>query len=86
MHPPVWKMALLTWIGLWPTVTVVMWTVRPQIAGLPVALQTLLMTALIVPTMAWVHMPLLTRLFRGWLTAAESPDADDRARARVAPR
>jgi antibiotic biosynthesis monooxygenase (ABM) superfamily enzyme len=33
-----------------------------------VPLQTLLMTAIIVPLMAWVHMPLLTRLFRGWLT------------------
>lgn len=69
MPAPVWKMALLTWIGLWPTVTVVMWVVRPQLAGLPVPVQTLLMTGLIVPTMAWVHMPLLTRLFRGWLAA-----------------
>lgn len=62
-----WKIALLTWIGLWPTVTVVMWVVQPQLQDLPVPVQTLLLTAMIVPLMAWVHMPLLTRLFRGWL-------------------
>lgn len=65
----VWKMAMLTWIGLWPTVTVMMWGVRPQIADLPIALQTLIMTGMIVPLMTWVHMPLLTRLFRRWLRA-----------------
>ena len=62
-----WKLALLSWLGLWPTVTAMMLLVRPQIEGLPVALQTLLMTGLIVPLMTWVHMPLLTRVFRGWL-------------------
>jgi uncharacterized protein len=64
---PVWKMALLSWIGLWPTVTVMRWTVRPHLEGLPVAVQTLLLTAIIVPLMSWVLMPLLSRLFRGWL-------------------
>lgn len=86
MRAPVWKMALLTWIGLWPTVTVVMWTVRPQIAGLPVAVQTFLMTGLIVPTMAWVHMPLLTRLFRGWLIAGPRVEPDESVPGRPAPR
>jgi len=63
----VWKLALLSWLGLWPTVTAMMLIVRPQIEGLPVAVQTLIMTGLIVPLMTWVHMPLLTRVFRGWL-------------------
>ena len=64
---PVWKMALLSWIGLWPMVTLMMWIVRPQLAGLAVPAQTLIMTAMIVPLMTWVLMPALTRLFRGWL-------------------
>ncbi len=63
-------MALLTWVALWPTVTAVMYIVRPHLQDLPVALQTAIMTAIIVPVMAWVHMPLLTRLFRGWLFPA----------------
>lgn len=68
MHrSPVWKMALLSWIGLWPTVTLTMWIVRPQLASLAVPTQTLIMTAMIVPLMTWVLMPTLTRLFRGWL-------------------
>lgn len=64
-----WKLALLSWLGLWPTVTAMMLIVRPHIEGLPVAVQTLIMTGLIVPLMTWVHMPLLTRLFRRWLRA-----------------
>jgi len=68
VNGPSWKIALLTWVALWPTVTVVMWVVQPQLRTLPVPLQTLLMTAIIVPLMAWVHMPLLIRLFRGWIT------------------
>ena len=67
MPAPSWRIALLTWIGLWPTVTVVMWVVHPQLQALPMPLQTMLMTAIIVPLMAWVHIPLLTRLFRRWL-------------------
>ncbi|MBA3549581.1 MAG: hypothetical protein H0T76_24150 [Nannocystis sp.] len=77
MPGPSWKIALLTWIGLWPTVTVVMWVVQPRLQGLPVPVQTLLLTAMIVPLMAWVHMPLLTRLFRGWL-APHRTGAGDR--------
>ena len=68
MHrSPVWKIALLTWLGLWPVVTLMMCTVRPLLADLPVPLQTLIMTAIIVPLMTWAWMPVLTRLFRGWL-------------------
>lgn len=68
MHrSPVWKIALLSWIGLWPTVTLTMWIVRPHLASLAVPAQTLIMTAMIVPLMTWVLMPTLTRLFRGWL-------------------
>ena len=63
-------MALLTWIGLWPTVTLMMWIVRPQLAELAVPLQTLIMTAMIVPLMTWGLMPGLTRLCRGWLCRA----------------
>lgn len=64
---PVWKMALLTWLGLWPVVTLMMGTVRPLLVALPLPLQTLIMTAIIVPLVTWVLMPGLTRLFRGWL-------------------
>ena len=64
---PLWKMALLSWIGLWPMVTLMMWIVRPRLASLAVPAQTLIMTAMIVPLMTWVLMPALTRLFRGWL-------------------
>ena len=67
MTTRVWKIALLTWLALWPTVTVMMWFVQPHLRGLPVPVQALVLTGLIVPLMSWVHMPLLPRLFCGGL-------------------
>ncbi len=65
--PAVWKQALLTWVGLYPTALAVAYTAGLLVAAWILPLRSLVTTALTVVLMTWVVMPLVTRLFRGWL-------------------
>jgi antibiotic biosynthesis monooxygenase (ABM) superfamily enzyme len=65
--PPPYKMALLTWITIFPLITAVVEITGPRLQGLPLAVRLGITTALTVPLMTWVVMPRVTRLLRGWL-------------------
>ncbi len=65
--PKVWKQALLTWLGLYPTVLAVAYTIGVPVEGWPVPLRTAVTTALTVALMTWIVMPVVTRAFRGFL-------------------
>jgi len=67
MHPPRLRMAVVTWLGIFPTVSLVLWLVAPLLQALPFLPRTAVLTALIVAIMTWGVMPRLTRLMRGWL-------------------
>lgn len=67
MHPPRVRMAVVTWLGIFPTVSFFLWFVAPLLQSLPFLLRTALLTALIVMTMTWVVMPRLTRVLRAYL-------------------
>ena len=72
MHPPRVKMAVVTWMGIFPVVSLYLWLVSlwPGFQDLPFLPRTAVFTALIVATMTWVVMPRLTRLMRGFLNPA----------------
>lgn len=62
------KMVLLTWLGIWPTITGVLALLLPVLLErFPLPVVTLIVTALVVPLMGYVVMPLLLRLFAGWV-------------------
>lgn len=62
------KMVFLTWVGIWPTITCVLWFVlAPLIARFPLPVVTLIVTAMVVPLMGYVVMPFLTSRCRDWL-------------------
>ncbi|MBS0370154.1 MAG: antibiotic biosynthesis monooxygenase [Proteobacteria bacterium] len=68
MHPPRARMALVTWMGIFPTVSLVLWLIEPLLRPyLPFLPKVALLTGLIVVTMTWVVMPRLTRAMRGFL-------------------
>jgi antibiotic biosynthesis monooxygenase (ABM) superfamily enzyme len=65
--PPRYKMALLTWITIFPLITLVVVILGPLLEGLSLVPRLAITTAVTVPIMTWVVMPRLTRLLRGWL-------------------
>jgi uncharacterized protein len=65
--PPPYKMALLTWITIFPLITVVIVASQPLLEDLPLVLRLGIITAVTVPLMTWVLMPRVTRLLRTWL-------------------
>jgi len=66
--PPRSRMAIITWLGIFPTVTLLQLIVAPFLAPLPLVLRMAVFTMLVVALMTWVVMPQLTRLLRGWIT------------------
>ena len=60
-------MALVTWITIFPLITLVVVILNPLLSGLPLVLRLAITTAVTVPLMTWVVMPRVTRLLRGWL-------------------
>lgn len=71
--PPRYKMTLISWLALYPIVTLVFALFGPILAPLPLPVRTLLVTAVVMVLMSYVAMPRMTRWFRGWLFA--KPDS-----------
>jgi antibiotic biosynthesis monooxygenase (ABM) superfamily enzyme len=65
--PPPYKMALVTWIAIFPLITLVVVILGPLLKDLDLVPSLAITTAVTVPIMTWVAMPLITRLLRGWL-------------------
>jgi antibiotic biosynthesis monooxygenase (ABM) superfamily enzyme len=65
--PPAYKMALLTWVTIFPLITLVVVVLGPLIDGLPLVLRLAITTAVTVPIMTWLVMPRVTRLLHRWL-------------------
>jgi uncharacterized protein len=65
--PPPYKMALLTWVTIFPLITAIVAITGPHLKGLPLAARLAITTAIAVPLMTWVVMPRVTRLLRRWL-------------------
>lgn len=68
--PPRYKTDLLTALASWPLITLLLVALGPLLARLPLVLDTLLLTVILVPVLSWVALPLLRRLFSRWLHPA----------------
>jgi uncharacterized protein len=78
MHrPPRYKLALLTWVGAYAVITLILYLLGPATATWPLPVRTLVISALMAPAMTWLVIPFLTRLFRSWLVPAP-PHAAER--------
>ncbi len=68
--PPRWKIAVITWLGIFPTVYVLFFVLGDRLAPWPLLPRIMLITVLVVGLMTWVVAPQLTRLFKPWLFPA----------------
>jgi antibiotic biosynthesis monooxygenase (ABM) superfamily enzyme len=67
MQPPKWKFALMVWIAIYPSITLVQLLIGNQIISLPLPLRTLIMTGILVPLMVYVLLPFLRKILGNWL-------------------
>lgn len=65
--PSHYKMALVTWLALFPLITSIFVVFGPLLSQLPILLRMLILTAVMVTLMNYVIMPRVTRLFSFWL-------------------
>ncbi|MFE2994976.1 hypothetical protein ACFXG4_08195 [Nocardia sp. NPDC059246] len=59
--PSVHRRALITWLAVYPTITIALALLGPEMASLPVFVRTLVLTAIVVPTSTYVLIPMLMK-------------------------
>lgn len=65
---PKWKMAILVWIAVYPTITLIFLIFGKWISVInPLPLRTLSITLVLVPLMVFVLIPFLNKIFSKWL-------------------
>ena len=65
--PPPYKMALVTWITIFPLITGLVVALAPLLNGVALVPRLAITTGIAVPVMTWVLMPRVTRALRRWL-------------------
>ena len=65
--PAIWKMNLLVWLALYPSVMLLSLISGDSLGELPLALNMLISTAITVALTGWLLVPMLAKVYRGWL-------------------
>ena len=65
--PPKYKMTVVSWLALYPTVSVIFLVFGGLLEPLPLLLRTMMITGVLMPLMSYVLMPRFTRWFAFWL-------------------
>ena len=70
--PPRWKMAVATFIGVFPLAMILNLTLGAIIREWPFILRNAVFNAFVVALLAWIVMPVVTRTLHGWLQPKSS--------------
>lgn len=65
--PPKYKMTLVSWLALYPAVSIIFLLFGGLLESVPLLLRTLIITGILMPLMSYVLMPRFTRWFAFWL-------------------
>jgi antibiotic biosynthesis monooxygenase (ABM) superfamily enzyme len=68
---PKWKMALATFLGVFPTASILNLTLGVVIRPWPFVLNSIVFNGSMVALLTWIVMPLVTRALHGWLHPSE---------------
>lgn len=69
--PPRWKMAVATFVGVFPTALMLNLTLGRAIKAWPFIASSTVFNACMVALLTWIVMPLITRGLHSWLHAGE---------------
>ena len=69
--PPRWKMAIATFVGVFPTAAILSLTLGRAIRPWSFILSSVVFNAAMVALLTWIVMPLVTRALHGWLHSNE---------------
>lgn len=72
--PPKYKMTLVSWLALYPSVTLIFLLFGGLLESVPLLLRTLLITGVLMLLMSYVLMPRFTRWFAFWLYPKKEQD------------
>lgn len=72
--PPKYKMTLVSWMALYPSVTLIFFFFGDLLAPIPLPLRTLMITGVLMLLMSYVLMPRFTRWFAFWLYPKKEQD------------
>ncbi|MDW8848933.1 hypothetical protein SD960_02420 [Flavobacterium sp. MMLR14_040] len=61
------KTAFLSWLAIYPVMNIVSYFFDDVLMQVPLLFRTLILSAILVPLMTYVIMPLYTALFKKWL-------------------
>ena len=65
--PKIWKMMLISWMFVYPTINILFALLFPLIQDLPQLVKTLIFSAILVPVMG-TAIPYLHKRFWNWIT------------------
>ena len=71
--PPRWNVAVVTWLGIFPTVYLLFLLLSDVLAPWPLLPRIMVITVLVVTLMTWLVAPQLTRLLKPWLYPSSTP-------------
>ncbi len=75
--PPRWKMAVATWLGVFPLATALSVTLGPHLKPLGTIGANAIFNVFIVGLLTWVVMPIVTRLLHVWLHDPQGASSDE---------
>jgi len=62
------KRAFLTWLAIYPVITILFWLFGDLLIKIPLVIRTLILTLALVPLLSYIILPFYYKVFNKWLS------------------